>query len=210
VGTQRASRLRSPGALLAALWLAAVAAIAVLQAAGHGPSTAALACSPARLAAGHVWTLLSSALVIDGPPVVQIAGTAVVIGAVVYDLGAGALWAAALVGHLGATLAAYAGIGLLWLVARGSVRGIAHAPDFGISAVWAAALGALVVAAAWRPASHPRLGLALGALCLFTLVVLVPLHGELADVEHLLAFLLGGGVAAGVLHARGRAFRPCS
>ena len=39
-------RLRSPGALLAGLWLAAVAAIAVLQAAGDGPRTAALACSP--------------------------------------------------------------------------------------------------------------------------------------------------------------------
>ena len=127
-----------------------------------------------------------------------------VVGVVLHDLGGRALWGAALAGHLGATIAAYAGIGLLWLVARDSVRGIVHAPDFGISAVWAAALGALVVGAAWRPASHGRLGLAVGALCLFTLVVLVPLHGELADVEHLLAFLLGGGVAAGVLHSRRR------
>jgi hypothetical protein len=204
MGGPGARRLTSPAALLAAAWLAAVAVIAALQAAGGGPRTAALACSPARLAAGHVWTLLSSALVIDGPPVIQLAGTAVVIGLVVHDLGARAFWGAALAGHVGATLAAYAGIGLLWLLARGSVESIAHAPDYGISAVWAGALGALAVTSAWRPASHRRLAVALGALALFALVVLVPLHGELADVEHLLAFVLGAGVAAGVLRSRGR------
>jgi hypothetical protein len=206
VGPLRARRLRSPGALLAGLWLAAVVAISASLGFREGHLTQVLAGSPARLASGDAWTLLTSALVIDGTPVPQILGAAVVIALVVQDYGARVLWGTMLLGHVGATLLAYAGIGLLWLIARDDVRSVVHAPDYGISAIWAAALGAVAVAGARPPSSHPRFGLALAVLCVLVLVVLIPAHGELADVEHLLAFILGAAV--GLAHRRRPATVP--
>ena len=129
----------------------------------------------------------------------------------VHDLGARALWGAALAGHVGATLAAYAGIGLLWLVARGSVRG--DRPRAGLRDLRGLGRGARRpggrrgVAPGLPPSPRPRRS----ARCACSRSSCsCPLHGELADVEHLLAFLLGAGVAAGVLRARGAAFRACS
>jgi hypothetical protein len=196
----RARRVRSPAALLAGAWLVAVVAISASLGFHEGHLTHVLACSPARLVSGDAWTLLSSALVIDGPAVPQIVGAAVVIALVIQDYGARVLWRTMIVGHVGATLLAYAGVGVLWLVARDDVRSVVHAPDYGISAIWAAALGAVAVAGARAPSSHPRFGLALCVLLLLVLAALVPAHGELADVEHLLAFLLGAGV--GLAHRR--------
>ncbi|MEA2303425.1 MAG: hypothetical protein QOH43_705 [Solirubrobacteraceae bacterium] len=196
----RARRLRSPGALLAGVWLVAVVAISATLGFREGHLTQVLACSPARLASGDAWTLLTSAMIIDGPPVPQILGAALVIALVVQDYGARVLWGTMILGHVGATLVAYAGIGLLWLVDRDDVRSVVHAPDYGISAIWAAALGAVAIAGARPPSSHPRFGLAVAILCVLVLVVLIPAHGELADVEHLLAFILGAGV--GLAHRR--------
>jgi hypothetical protein len=190
----RARRLRSPGALLAGVWLATVFGISASLGFREGHLADVLASSPARLAAGDAWTLLGSALVIDGPAVPQILGAAVVIALLVQDYGPRVLWRTMLLGHVGATLLAYSGIGVLWLVARDDVRSVVHAPDYGISAIWAAALGAVAVAGARPPSSHPRFGLAVAVLGLLVLVALIPAHGELADVEHVLAFVLGAGV----------------
>jgi hypothetical protein len=191
----------SAGALLAAAWLAAVAAIALLQDGGSAVPSA-LAASPQRLWNGEVWTLASSALVIDGPPVAQFALLLAVTAWFIARVGAGAFWLVALAGHIGATLLSYIGIGLLWLVSRPTVEPVIEAPDFGISAILAAALGGLSVVG-WHIGGRRRRRIvaAWAGAVLLAFVVSVPLDGELADVEHLLAYL-SGVVAAMLLQPR--------
>jgi hypothetical protein len=190
------TNVRRAGAALAIVWLVAVAVIAVVK----GPDTVrALACAPAALWAGKLWTLPSSALIIQGPAIPQLLMTAALAVALVRACGGAVFWLVAAVGHVGATLIAYAGIGLIYLVERSTAEGVVHTHDYGISAVWAAAFGALAVIR-MRRGDHPRLTAAWALAILALFVVLVPLNGELADVEHLLAFMLG----AGVMLLRGR------
>jgi hypothetical protein len=190
------TNVRKAGAALAIVWLVAVAVIAVVK----GPDTVRdLACAPAALWAGKLWTLPSSALIIQGPAIPQLLMTAALAAALVRACGGAVFWLVAAVGHVGATLIAYAGIGLIYLVARSTAEGVVHTHDYGISAVWAAAFGALAVIRL-RRGEHPRLTAAWALAILALFVVLVPLNGELADVEHLLAFVLG----AGVMLLRGR------
>ena len=183
------------GPLSAATWWVAVAVLAALERDHVAAAPRALASSPAGVADGRLWTLLTSGVVIAGPVVVQLIGAGIVVWLAVDQLGPARFWLAALAGHVGATLVAYAGIGVLWLVRPDDVRGVAFAPDYGISCIWAASLGALL-AVRIRSGPRPRVvTVAFGAsLALFA--ALVPLHGELADVEHLLAFAAGAGVGA--------------
>lgn len=181
---------RRAGTVAAAAYLLVVGAIEVARAGGLGPSAPDLASSPAGVAAGRVWELFTSGLVVAGDPVVQLAAAAPVVALVVLLLGPAVFWRAALAGHVGATLVAYAGIGVWWLLAAGDVDAVIDAPDYGISAVWAAALGALLVGTRRRPGVVRWL--AVGATAVF--VVLIGFAPDLAGVEHLLAFGLGAAV----------------
>ena len=197
----------SVGTALGIGWLAAVAVIAVARALHRGPSDADLAASPARLAAGELWPLVTSAFVIAGSPVVQIAATAVLLAAVVRLHGAGLFWLTAAAGHLGATLVTYAGVGVLWLVSRADVDSVVEAPDYGISAIWSAALGALAVGAAATPRWRwPTL--VASAVCLLVLLAPTPFGGDLAGVEHVVAFALGATVTRWRVRAVRKQPRP--
>jgi hypothetical protein len=197
--------------VLALLWLAAVCAIALTRARTGMPHAAALASSPRGVAHGEVWTLLTSGLVIAGPPAPELVGTALVVGGVLRALGGRRFWVVALSGHVGATLMAYAGIAVLAGAGWRGVDGAIDAPDYGISAVWTACLGALVAAVVRR---RGRLGLAPSGLAVAGLAVFVVIVGQswdLAGVEHVLAFVLGAAVvvlgdAPGARH-RGHARR---
>ena len=160
----------SIGAVLAAAWLICVAVIAAFD---DGDTVRELACAPATLVAGKLWTLLSSALIIQGPAIPQLLMTAALAAALVRACGGAVFWLVAAVGHVGATLLAYAGIGLVYLVERSTAEGVVHAPDYGISAVWAAAFGALAVVA-MRRGDHPRVTAAWALAVLVLFVVLVP------------------------------------
>ena len=190
----------SPGTALAISWLAAVAAIAVAQALDYGPRDADLAASPARVATGRLWPLVTSAFVVAGSPVVQIVAMALLVGAIVRLYGAGVFWLAAAAGHLGATLLTYAGVGLVWIVSRADVDSVVEAPDYRISAIWSAALGVLAANAAAAPRWR-RVTLPATAVCLIALVAPTPLAGDLAGVEHVLAFGLGAAVTVRRLRA---------
>ena len=179
-----------------ALWLVCIAAIAAVRAADQGRvSVHELACSPAAVAAGRLWTLVTSAFIVDGPPVPQLLMTGVVAVAVAHLADARAWWLAAIAGHLGATFVAYAGIALVYAVDRGTADAVIHAPDYGISAIWAATTGVLLVHL-HRGGAHPRVTAACTAGLLGAFVALVGVDGELADVEHLLAFVIGLGAAS--------------
>lgn len=184
----------------AVAYLAAVVAFELLRRGEHGPQAADLASSPAGVASGHLLALLTSGLLVAGDPVVQIAGAAAAAAAVLILLGPGAFWRAALAGHVGATLVAYAGVGLIWLVSRADVDTVVDAPDYGISAVWAGSLGALV--AAGTRGSSRRLVRSVAVAAVVVFVAAIGFSSDLAGVEHLLAFVLGGIFAAG-LRARG-------
>jgi hypothetical protein len=186
------TRIGLLGAGLAGGYLLLVAVLAVLRRALGWPDPDALASSPAGVAAGHVWSLITSGLVVAGAPAVQLAATALTAVLVIQLLGAPAFWAAALAAHVGSAVIVYAGVGVMWLVSRADVDGVVDAPDYGISCVWAGAGGALAAAAfggRGRLAGPVAIGAGLAAVA--------PAAG-LAGVEHAVAFVLGAlTVAAG-------------
>ena len=192
---------------LALVWLTAVAVIAVVQATTRFPPDHLFASSPAGVAGGRWWPLATSALVIDGAPLAQLTLAAILSVAALRFLGGPLFWLVAAAGHIGATLVAYAGVGVLWLVARGDAESVVEAPDYGISAIWMGLLGALTVRAIvvrtwsrwWVVAALPAiLGIALT----------VPGGDELADAEHALAFAFGGAVMAWSLRRATRQEAP--
>jgi hypothetical protein len=186
----------APSTATVAVWLVAIAVVALVRAVDPGGvSVHALACSPEAITSGRLWTLVTSGFIVAGPPVPQLIMTAIVAVAVVQLAGAGTWWLSAVSGHVGATFIAYAGIAAIHAVDPVSVEGVIRASDYGISAVWAATTGTLLVLL-HRAGAHPRLT----AVCTFALlgafIALVGLDGELADVEHLIAFVIGIAVVA--------------
>jgi hypothetical protein len=171
-----------------------VALLAALHAVAAVNLVADLACSPVRLLHGEVWTLVTSSVVIDGPPVGQLLMTAVFAWWVIARLGAKRFWIVAIAGHVGATVVAYLGIGALWVVAGDRLEDVVTEPDYGISAVWAALLGALIVVG-WRSGGRRRRVAALaGAAVVVGFGYFVVSDGHLAAVEHVLAFAIGIGL----------------
>jgi hypothetical protein len=169
-------RLRSTGSLLAGVYVVAVAVLETLRHTTTWPRVTDLASTPAGVAAGHVWPLLTSGLVVAGAPLAQLVGLGVTVLVVIQLLGAGAFWMAAGAAHLGSAVLAYAGIGILWLIQRSDVAG---------------AIGALVAAGLGSGRVRER-ALAVAAIGLF--YVVFGASGGLAGVEHVLAFALGAAV----------------
>ncbi|HWK27097.1 MAG TPA: hypothetical protein VNS09_11055 [Solirubrobacter sp.] len=186
---------RGAGAGFAVAWLAAVVVVSVAQHAFGVLPPERLAATPAAVANGRVWLLATSGFEVAGPPWLELPLAAVLVAAVIAVLGARTFWVAAVAGHVGATLIAYAGVGVLWLLARPRVERVVHQPDYGISAVMAAALGALVGGLLARGRSGWATAGLLAAGAGVLLGVTVSLPPTLADVEHLLAFALGAIVA---------------
>jgi hypothetical protein len=197
-----------PGTLALVAWLGTVAVLAGVRAATGWAAADTLAASPDALATGRLWLLASSGVIVSGAlPALQIAAMALLAWMVLRRFGPRVFWAIAIAAHVGTTLITYAGIGALWLVDAHAARPVLQAPDYGISAVWAGCAGGLAVAGILGAPAHRRLALALGAACLLVFAVLVPADGELADVEHLVAFTVGATVAAVALHHGARAHR---
>jgi hypothetical protein len=180
------------GGRAAVAWLGAVAGLEATRRAAGWPAVHDLASSPAAIARGRLWSLVTSGLLVTRDPIVQLVAAALLTVAAIQALGPATFWLAAAAGHLGSALLAYAGIGLLWLLARADVDSVTDAPDFGISCVVLGVLGALAVAASGRrPAAWRMLAVAAGA----AICAVIPPFG-LAAVEHALAFALGAAAAA--------------
>jgi hypothetical protein len=146
---------------------------------------AALGSSPTSVANGELERLLSSALVVEGPlPLAQVGLGAGLTWVVMRRHGPRAWWGAALTGHVGSALVAYAFIALAVAAGMAPDR-IEDQPDFGISAVLAASAGALAAGALRRG----ERGLAFA--CLAGLAIMVALSVDWYGVEHPLAFALG-------------------
>lgn len=183
---------RRAGAVAALAYVGLVAGLALARKVGVSVSVADVASSPAAVASGRLWRLVTSAFVVAGPAIPQVLQTAAVAAAALVLGGPGLFWRAAFLGHVGATLVAYAGVGALWLVARSDVDDVVHAPDYGISCVWIAVLGAVLGAVARRSLrAWPWLPLLAGLIGFAAATGVSP---DLASWEHLIAFLCGAAV----------------
>jgi hypothetical protein len=178
---------------LAALFLAAVVAATLLERSGS-LSIGALEASADLVAAGEVWRLFTSARVVEGPAGPQLAATVVAVALAIRLAGATLWWLAALVGHVGSALVAYAIIGIAVALGSGGAEAAADDPDYGISCVLGATLGVLFAFGVRR--RRP----VLTAVAALGLVALLPFSIDWYGPEHPLSFALGAAVAWRRLH----------
>jgi hypothetical protein len=182
---------------LAVAWLAAVTVIAVT---GADLTRSEAGASPDSLADGAVWRLLTSSLLVDaGVPGVQIAIVAAATALVIARHGAVTWWLAALAGHVGSALLAYAIIAVADELGSASADAAEDDWDYGISCVLAALAGVLFAGAAKRREGPGDIALmAAAAAALVAWIVTIDWYG----IEHVFAFALGAGVL--VLRERAR------
>lgn len=209
-----ARRFSLAEAALAAYFALAVV-VAILPAVGVSQQSlvAAMSFSPSDLVLGKLWLLPLSGLIVAGSTWSQLATLAEVAAVLVVLAGARTFWRAAILGHVGSTLVAYAVLGVLALIAPSSVGTLFDAPDYGVSCVWAGCIGALAVVAARRCSRRPvkvlvAAGISAPVLVLVVNSGLVTPAGivNLATLEHFLAFVLG--VVAVTVHSESRARAP--
>lgn len=180
-------------ALAAVLWIAAAVAI---ELGAFGLSAARLGSSPDTFVAGEPWRLLTSSLLVDGAlTAAQVALLAAVTVAVLARHGARIWWTAALLGHVGSALLAYAAIGIAVALGNAAAERISDDWDYGVSCVLAAQFGVLFAGAALRRrrgAAGPLDALLAAAalLALLAWTVTIDWYG----VEHQLAFAIGAAV----------------
>jgi hypothetical protein len=188
--------------VLAAGWLAAVA---LIELTGADLTRDDVGASPDTVADGALWRLLTSALLVDaGLPLLQIALAALVTALVLVRHGAITWWLAALAGHVGSAVLAYAIIAVADALGSASADRVEDDWDYGISCVMAALTGVLFAGGARRLRARTggALDIALvvaAAAALVAWIVTIDWYG----VEHVFAFALG----ALVLVRRDRASR---
>ncbi len=191
-GMLRDRRLSSVGAVALYVYLALVFAVSAMRSA-QLVSLGLFAASPAKVASGHLWVLVTSAVVVDRPVLVSLLAFAALAIASLAVCGGRILWAAAVVGHVLSTLIVYAAIGLVRLGQPLVFSGVLRSADYGVSAVSAAWLGA-IAAVLWRAHGNRGPGrVAIAASCLAVGVFAYsvhPDHGALAS-EHVFAFAVG-------------------
>ena len=181
---------------LAGLAVAWVALVALVAAGAATLTPADVASSPDRLAAGEVWRLLSSALIVDDDaPLLQVALLAGATAVVLVRHGAIVWWIAALAGHIGSALLAYALIGVAAGLGSPSADRVGDDWDYGISCVLAALLGVLFAGAIGRLRGRRRAArdvalVAATSVCFVLWLLTVDWYG----LEHLLAFAIGAAV----------------
>jgi len=194
----RVSRRAVRDALAVALgaWLVALIVISALRVGDHTPPVSDFASTPDLILDGHLWTLLTSAMPVGRWPFAEIAGMVAAIYGVWRVAGMGAVWIAGLAAHIGSTLVVYAGIGVLWLFDHGTVSDQVDRLDYGISAIWLGELGFLT-AALW--ARNRRAAAGVGVASLAVSIGLLPVAGEMATAEHVLAFVIGAALPMTVM-----------
>jgi hypothetical protein len=174
-------------------YLLAVVAIAILRGMTGYPLVNDLASSPALLMHGEWWRLITSAFVIDGPPVPQVIAIGVLGSLGIYFGGSWTFWSTALAGHFLGTLIAYGGIALVWAQNHDIVAHYLTDPDYGVSLIWCAALGAFAGMVWFGNLSWNRVQRMWVIVLALSIMVLVTVMSDKMDaIQHTLAFLIGG------------------
>lgn len=162
---------------------AAVSIVTILNRVGV-VSLRDLASTPQGVADGREWQLLTSAFVADRPAVPSVVGFTIVGLAALVLAGARVLWAAAVAGHLLATVVVY---GVL-----NAAEVTVSRPDYGTSAIIAAWIG-VIAYCIWKRGA----GLAALGLCIVAALVgwLFRPDLDILDTEHAVALAVGISVA---------------
>jgi hypothetical protein len=176
--------------------IASWTALTIAHAAGRFP-TNALAATPARVAQGQVWRLLTSGLVVQRPIVLSLVSFVLLAVLVVVICGPRLLWLVMILGHVCSTLVAYGLLPAVSLVDHAAYTAVVQAPDYGVSAIAAAWLGA-VACTAWMHRGSSARGkaavlLSCAAVAVFAFLVErhVQRHLTFLDSEHVFAFAVG-------------------
>ena len=156
-----------------------------------------LAASPHAVDEARLWSLLTSALLVQSPLFWSLASFAL-LGALTLKLcGTRVLLISALAGHVASTLVVYALLALARTVDPRVFEAVLSAPDYGVSAISAAWLGA-IASVSWRARDRTLRGkiataLAVVATALFAWTL--RRHLSFLDLEHVVAFGIGVVVA---------------
>ena len=159
--------------------------------------TSTVAASPARIAHGHLWLLVTSGLLVQRPIVLSLVSFVLLAVLVVAVCGTKVMWLGAIIGHVLSTVITYGVIAAVRLVDHTAYSALQHAPDYGVSAIAAAWLGSIARTAWARRGSSPRgkaaVVLACAAVALFAWLVErhVQRHLTFLDSEHGFAFIIG-------------------
>jgi hypothetical protein len=187
-------RARTTGALSVALATGAVSIVTVLNRFGPLPLRD-IAASERAVGEGRAWLLVTSAFVADRPAVPSIAGLAIVGLAALAFCGLRLLVAAAALGHVGGTVAVYAGLALAHAADHRLATHAMGSADYGTSAIIAAWIG-VIAYAVWRRGS----GAAALALCVLSGLIgwLCRPDLDVLDTEHIVALGIGICLAASI------------
>ena len=164
----------------------------------HELPIAIFAASAAKIAAGEIWLLPASALVVDQPVSVGLVAFGLLGFAALRICGARVFWVAAVVGHIGSTLAVYAIIGMARLTDPDVFTNALARQDLGVSAMQAAWVGAIAATAwGWAGADARARAFVAASVCVLAGVAWW-LHPDpsILTTEHLFAFLIGCGVVS--------------
>ncbi|HST17372.1 MAG TPA: hypothetical protein VLK36_06860 [Gaiellaceae bacterium] len=164
----------------------------------HDLSLAIFAATAAKIAAGDVWLLPASALVVDRPVYVGLVTFGLLGFATLRICGTRVFWVVAVAGHIGSTLAIYAIIGASRLTDPDAFTSALARQDFGVSAMQGAWVGA-IAATAWGRAgadARARASVTAGVCALAGVAWWLHPDPSILTTEHLIAFVVGWGVVS--------------
>ena len=157
-----------------------------------------LAASPARIAHGRVWLLVSSGLLAQQPVGASVASFALLAALMLAICRTRVFWLSAALGHIGSTLVVYGLIGTVRVFQPEVFERALASADYGVSAISAAWLGS-IAAVAWRARGHSWAGRGAIALsCVFVGFFAYMLRPGISVLtsEHVFAFAAGIAVAS--------------
>ena len=204
------------GARLAVARVAGIVGVLALATAvtfaSHAPATAKVTSflakySPARLAAGRVWTLPTSAFLLGHPHMLGPTSLMIALVFLPYALwqGIGRAGITAMSGHIVSTLVVAAVVLPGSLLGWSTATTITHTLDYGSSAALAACAGGLAVLLGRQIPVVGGLVLALVAGFFVVHLLTVPkLDANVADIEHLVALFTGAAVEWSLAMMRSR------
>jgi hypothetical protein len=163
-----------------------------------------LAATPAQIASGRVWLLITSGLLVQKPLALSMLSFAA-LGLLTLSLcGHVVLAWSALIGHVGSTLLVYSALPLVRGLSPEAFHEVWTSPDYGVSAVAAAWLGA-IACVCWRRRSATLVGktrIVISCLAVAAIAWMVRRHLNALDSEHVLAFAIGAVLSGRLVEVR--------